>query len=154
MKIDKDTIKYIANLAMIEILEDEEEKYSKDLEQILTYAEILDKMDMTKLPEFKNPINNSNKFRKDTEKKEAEELAKKLTGIMLKIKVRAGENGKIFGGVTSKEISEGLKKDYKIEIDKKKIILSETIKTLGNVTVDVKLYEGVMGKLKVDIIAE
>ena len=58
------------------------------------------------------------------------------------------------GGVTSKEISEGLKKDYKIEIDKKKIILSETIKTLGNVTVDVKLYEGVMGKLKVDIIAE
>ncbi len=65
MKIDKDTIKYIANLAMIEILEDEEEKYSKDLEQILTYAEILDKMDMTKLPEFKNPINNSNKFRKD-----------------------------------------------------------------------------------------
>ena len=44
--------------------------------------------------------------------------------------------------------------DYKIEIDKKKIILSETIKTLGNVTVDVKLYEGVMGKLKVDIIAE
>ena len=94
------------------------------------------------------------KSRKDTEKKEAEELAKKLTGIMLKIKVRAGENGKIFGGVTSKEISEGLKKDYKIEIDKKKIILSETIKTLGNVTVDVKLYEGVMGKLKVDIIAE
>ena len=86
--------------------------------------------------------------------KEAEELAKKLTGIMLKIKVRAGENGKIFGGVTSKEISEGLKKDYKIEIDKKKIILSETIKTLGTVTVDVKLYEGVMGKLKVDIIAE
>ena len=56
MKIDKDTIKYIANLAMIEILEDEEEKYSKDLEQILTYAEILDKMDMTKLPEFKKHL--------------------------------------------------------------------------------------------------
>ena len=71
-------------------------------------------------------------------------------GILL----ATGENGKIFGGVTSKEISEGLKKDYKIEIDKKKIILSETIKTLGTVTVDVKLYEGVMGKLKVDIIAE
>ena len=65
MKIDKSTIKYIANLAMIEILEDEQEKYSKDLEQILTYAEILDEMDMTKLPEFRNPISNSNKFRKD-----------------------------------------------------------------------------------------
>ena len=65
MKIDKDTIKYIANLAMIEILEEEEEKYSKDLEQILTYCEILDNMDTTKALEFKNPINNSNKFRKD-----------------------------------------------------------------------------------------
>ena len=96
----------------------------------------------------------SNKFRKDTEKKEAEELSKKLKGIMLKIKVRAGENGKIFGGVTGKEIAEGLKKDYKIDIDKKKIMLSETIKTLGTVTVDIKLYEGVIGKLRVDIIAE
>ena len=73
---------------------------------------------------------------------------------MLKIKVRAGENGKIFGGVTGKEIAEGLKKDYKIDIDKKKIMLSETIKTLGTVTVDIKLYEGVIGKLRVDIIAE
>ena len=71
----------------------------------------------------------------------------------MKIKVRAGENGKIFGGVTSKEISEGLKRDYNIEIDKKKIILSDTVKNLGMITVDIKLYEGVIGKLKVDIIA-
>lgn len=69
MKIDKDTIKYIANLAMIEILEGEEEKYSKDLEQILTYCEILGNMDTTKTLEFKNPINNSNKLRKDEVKK-------------------------------------------------------------------------------------
>ena len=96
----------------------------------------------------------SNQFRKDTEKKEAEEIAKKLKGIMLKIKVRAGENGKIFGGVTSKEISEGLKRDYNIEIDKKKIILSDTVKNVGMVTVDIKLYEGVIGKLKVDILSE
>lgn len=65
MKIDKDTIKYIANLAMIDISEIEEEKYSKDLEQILTYAEILDNMDTTKAYEFNNPINNTNKFRED-----------------------------------------------------------------------------------------
>ena len=69
MKIDKDTIKYIANLAMIEILEGEEEKYSKDLEQILTYCEILENMDTTKTLEFKNQINNSNKLRKDEVKK-------------------------------------------------------------------------------------
>ena len=71
----------------------------------------------------------------------------------MKIKVRACENCKIFGGVTSKEISEGLKRDYNIEIDKKKIILSDTVKNLGMITVDIKLYEGVIGKLKVDIIA-
>lgn len=96
----------------------------------------------------------SNQFRKDTEKKEAEEIAKKLKGIMLKVRVKAGENGKIFGGVTSKEISEGLKKDYNIDVDKKKINLSDTIKNLGTITVDIKLYEGVIGRLKVDIIAE
>ena len=96
---------------------------------------------------------NSNQFRKDTEKKQAEEIAKKLKGIMLKIKVRAGENGKIFGGVTSKEISEGLKRDYNIDIDKKKILLNETIKTIGTFTIDIKLYEGVIGKLKIDVIA-
>lgn len=96
----------------------------------------------------------SNQFRKETEKKEAEEVAKKLKGIMLKVKVRAGENGKIFGGVTSKEISEGLKRDYNINVDKKKIILVDTVKNLGMITVDIKLYEGVIGKLKVDIISE
>ena len=72
---------------------------------------------------------------------------------MLKVRVKAGENGKIFGGVTSREISEGLKKDYNIIIDKKKIMLADTVKTLGTITVDIKLYEGVTGKLKVDIIA-
>ena len=96
---------------------------------------------------------NSNQFRKDTEKKQAEEIAKKLKGIMLKIKVRAGENGKIFGGVTSKEISDGLKRDYNIDIDKKKILLNETIKTIGTFTIDIKLYECVIGKLKIDVIA-
>ena len=94
----------------------------------------------------------SNKFRKDTEKKEAEELAKKLTGIMLKIKVRAGENGKIFGGVSAKDISEAFEKQHNIKIDKKKIDLKETIKTLGIHTVSIKLFEGVIGKIKVDVI--
>ena len=65
MKIDTDTIKYIANLAMIEISEEEEKKYSKDLEQILTYAEILDNMDTSKSREFNNPIRNVNRFRED-----------------------------------------------------------------------------------------
>ena len=95
----------------------------------------------------------SNQYRKDVEKEEATKLANKLKDITLVLKVKAGENGKIFGGVTSKEISENLKAQYKIEIDKKKIILSETIKVLGTTVVDIKLYEGIIGKLKVQILA-
>ena len=95
----------------------------------------------------------SNKFKKDTERKQAEAIAEKLKGIMLRIKVKAGGNGKIFGGVTSKEISDSLKKEYGFDIDKKKIMLNETIKTVGVFTIDIKLFEGVIGKLKVDIIA-
>ena len=66
----------------------------------------------------------SEQYKKDVNKENAEKIAKKLDDITLTIKVKAGENGKIFGGVTSKEISEELKKQYKIDIDKKKIILN------------------------------
>ena len=92
-------------------------------------------------------------YKKDVEKQKAEELSKKIKGIMLKIKVKAGENGKIFGGVTSKEISENLKTQYDMDIDKKKIELKETIKTLGSFNVSIKLFEGVIASLKVEVIS-
>ena len=91
-------------------------------------------------------------YKKDVERQSAEEMAKKLKGIMLKIKVKAGENGKIFGGVTAKEISENLKSQYKFDIDKKKVELKETIKTLGEFNVPIKLFEGVIANLKVEVI--
>lgn len=93
-------------------------------------------------------------YKKDQEKQNAEELAKKLKGIMLKIKVKAGENGKIFGGVTSKEISENLKSQYNFVVDKKKIELKDTIKTLGSFNVSIKLFEGITADLKVEVISE
>ena len=86
------------------------------------------------------------------QKEEAIKLADKLKDILLTIKVKAGENGKIFGGVTAKEIAENLKSQYNIEVDKKKINLTETIKVIGTRTVDIKLYEGVIGKLKINVI--
>lgn len=95
----------------------------------------------------------SNQYRKDMQKEEAINLANKLKEINLIIKVKAGENGKIFGGVTAKEIADNLKTQYDIEIDKKKINLSETIKVIGTRTVDIKLYEGVIGKLKLEVIS-
>ncbi|MBQ8379447.1 MAG: 50S ribosomal protein L9 [Clostridia bacterium] len=95
----------------------------------------------------------SNQHKKDLEKAKAIEIADRLKDITLKIRVKAGDNGKIFGGVTSKEISENLKSQYNIDIDKKKIVLKETIKVLGTVNVDIKLYEGVLANLKVNTVA-
>ena len=94
----------------------------------------------------------SNEHKKMTEKQEAEDLAKKLEKIILKIQVKAGENGKIFGGVTAKEIAEQLQKQHDFKVDKKKIDLKETIKQTGMFTIDLKLYEGVNAKLKIHII--
>lgn len=89
--------------------------------------------------------------KKDVEKEKAEEIAKKLKDITVVIKVKSGNNGRIFGGVTSKEISENLKSQYKIDIDKKKIVLNETIKNLGVFNVQVKLFEGIIGNLKINV---
>lgn len=96
----------------------------------------------------------ANLYKKDLEKQAAEELAKKMKGILLKIKVKTGENGKIFGGVTPKEISDNLKAQYNMGIDKKKIDLKDPIKTLGSFQVTIKLYEGIAGILKVQVISE
>ena len=90
-------------------------------------------------------------FRKNNEKEDAKKLAEKLTKIIVRIEVKAGENGKIFGGVSAKDIAENLEKQHNIKIDKKKIDLKETIKTLGVRDVNVKLYEGVYGTIKLDV---
>ena len=71
---------------------------------------------------------------------------------MPKIKVKVGEKGKVFGSITAREISMELKNQYNIDIDKKKINLKDPIKEIGTFTIDVKLYEGIIGKLKINII--
>ena len=96
----------------------------------------------------------SENHRKELEKKEAMELAKKIEGILLKLPVKSGENGKVFGSITAKEIADKLDTQYKIKVDKKKITLAEPIKVLGTFTIDIKLYDGVNTKLKIDVIGE
>ena len=97
---------------------------------------------------------NAVKHKKELELENAKITAEKMKTITLKIQLKAGENGKIFGSVTPKEISEELKKQFGIEVDKKKISIVETIKILGTYTADIKLYEGVNTKLTVAVIAE
>ena len=95
----------------------------------------------------------------EANKKKAEieankKIAKRLEKIELTIKAKVGENNKIFGGITSKEISETLKKENEIEIDKKKITIKETIKNLGRYTADIKFGDGVNAELTINITAE
>ena len=92
--------------------------------------------------------------KKEVEKEEAKKIAEKLKTIRPKLKVKAGENGKVFGGVTAKDIADVLEKEYSIKIEKKKIDLKENIKVLGTANVNVKLFEGVTGEIKIDVISE
>lgn len=95
----------------------------------------------------------------EANKKKAEieankEIAKKIEKIELTIKAKVGENSKIFGGITSKEIAEELKKQHKFEIDKKKITLKDTIKSLGRYTAEIKFGDGVNAELTINVTGE
>lgn len=96
----------------------------------------------------------ANKYRRDMSKANAEELAVKMKDFELVFKIKAGENGKTFGSITAKDIAEQLNKKYFVEVDKKKIGLNDAIKTLGTYTIDIKLFEGITGKLKVSVVQE
>lgn len=93
----------------------------------------------------------SEKYKKDQECEEAKKIQEKMKNIVVKVQTKAGENGKTFGSITAKEIAESLEKQYKIKVDKKKINLKEQIKALGTYVIDVKLFEGVIGKLTVTV---
>lgn len=81
----------------------------------------------------------------------AKELAEKIAKVEVVIKTKIGENGKLFGSITNKEISEQLKAQHGIAVDKKKITM-DAIKSAGNVTVDIKIHSEVVGKLNVKVI--
>ena len=83
----------------------------------------------------------------------AQKLAGELKGKEITIKAKAGENGKLFGAITSKDVAELIKKQYKLEIDKKKIVM-DTIKLAGGYEIDVKLYPEVSTKMKVIIVPQ
>ncbi len=81
----------------------------------------------------------------------ANEIKKKLSEITLTIKAKAGEGGRLFGAITSADIAKKLKQEHKIDVDKKKIELSENIKEAGMKNIDIKLYPDVVATLKVNV---
>ncbi len=89
----------------------------------------------------------------ELEKQAARDTAAKLAGLLVKIRIKEGADGKFYGSVTTKDISEALSEQFGIDVDKRKIVLGESIKSYGTYTVDVKLYPEISGKLNVLVYA-
>ena len=81
----------------------------------------------------------------------AKELAGRLENMQVVLKIKAGEGGRTFGTISSKEIVQAAKEQFDIEIDKKKVQIPDAIKSLGMYEVNVKLHPSVTGKLKVHV---
>lgn len=94
----------------------------------------------------------SQKFKKQTELEQANEYKKIIEGGFIEFKHKVGEGSKLYGSVTEKDIAEKIKEKFNIEVNKKKVTISDPIKTLGTYTVNIKLYEGVIAKLKVSVV--
>lgn len=98
--------------------------------------------------ELKN-AEQSKKFKKETEIAAANKAKAELEGSKFVIKAKAGESGKLFGSITAKEISAEIKRQKSLDIDKRKIVLSGDIKTLGEYTAEIKLYTGISANVEI-----
>ena len=93
----------------------------------------------------------SKAYKIKTETDEAKRAAEALEGKSVKITAKAGLNGKLFGAVTAKEVAQEIKKQFGLEIDKRKINLSSDIKAFGVYPAEIKLYAGITAKLSVAV---
>ena len=91
------------------------------------------------------------KHREDVKKNEAEQSARDLKGKTVTVKVRAGENGRLYGSITTQEIADALKAQHGVEMDKRKIELDEKVTSVGQTTITLKLYAGVATKMNLVI---
>lgn len=99
-------------------------------------------------------LNEKNKSKENKAQKEYEaavELGKKMEELNVVIYSKAGDGGRLFGSITSKDIAEQIKKQHSIEVDKRKITLDEPIRVLGSRFVDIKIHQKVTTKIRVDV---
>ncbi len=93
----------------------------------------------------------ANEKRRMLERLSAEEAAKKLTGLKVVIKAKCGENGRLFGSITAKEISDAILEQHGIEVEKKRIVMNDHIKELGETKLSVKVYAGISADIIVSV---
>ena len=98
-----------------------------------------------------NGKNDAEEHRRQVALEEAAQQKEKMEQVEVVLTAKSGENGKLFGSITSKDVAEALKMQHHIKLDKKKFVMPEGIKMLGTTTVEVKIYPGVVGKLKVTV---
>lgn len=97
-------------------------------------------------------LQNANKAKIEKQKlEEARALAEKLGELSVTLNIKSGEGGKTFGSVSTKEIAQAVKEQLGLELDKKKMILDEPIRTLGNHIIQVKLHKEVSANLTVKV---
>ena len=89
------------------------------------------------------------KFKLETEKKAALELAEALSKITVKIKASSGTDGRLYGSITAKDICDSIAKNYKIDLDKRKLVIKDPIKSFGTYVLDAKIYNEVVAKVTV-----
>lgn len=106
--------------------------------------------DNTSMKEL-NEKNKSQEIKAQKEYEAAVELGKKMEELNVVIYSKAGDGGRLFGSITSKEIAEQIKKQHNIEVDKRKISLDEPIRVLGSRMVDIKIHQKVTTKMRVDV---
>ncbi len=106
--------------------------------------------DKQAMNELKN-AESSKQYKIDTQIKQANSEKSRLEGKTFKMTAKAGSNGKLFGSVTAKEISQEIKKQYNIVVDKRKITLDTDIKAFGTYNASVKLYNGIIANIKVQV---
>ncbi|WP_040951097.1 50S ribosomal protein L9 [Gorillibacterium massiliense] len=92
--------------------------------------------------------------KKEREKENAVALGERLGELTLVMKHKAGEGGRLFGSITTKQIAEALEKTHKIVIDKRKMLRDEPIRNIGTINVPIKLHHDVTATLKVEIVGE
>lgn len=94
----------------------------------------------------------SAELKKQKELENAKALAESLKGRKVNIHAKAGESGKLFGAISAKDISDALKSECDINVDKKKIVLKDPIKTSGEHNVEIRVYAGVAANITVNVI--
>lgn len=97
-------------------------------------------------------LQNANKAKIEKEKlEEAKALAEKMKELSVTLNIKSGEGGKTFGSVSTKEIAQAVKEQLGMELDKKKMILDEPIRTLGNHIIQVRVHKDVTASLTVKV---